>query len=92
MTTNRKKLLPVVGSENGSRVVKRGTGVDVGVYALRGLAIIAVEDRADTIAAAVALDEAPTSGDCKAEGKKMLAIENGKVSPAAAAAESTIGE
>jgi hypothetical protein len=70
LATNRKKLLPVVGNENGSRVVKRRTGVDVGVYALRGFAIIAVEDRADAIAAAVALDKAPASGDCKTEGKK----------------------
>jgi hypothetical protein len=72
--------------------LKGGMGVDVGVHAQRGFAIIVVEDRADAIAAAVALDEAPTSGDCKTEGKNMLAIENGKVSPAAAAAESAVGE
>jgi hypothetical protein len=92
LATNHKKLLPVVGSENGSRVVKRGTAVDVGVYALRGFAIIAVEDRVDAIAAAVALDEAPHQGTVKQKEKNMLAIENGKVSPAAAAAESAVGE
>jgi hypothetical protein len=73
----------VVGYENGSRVVKRGTGVDVGVYAPRGFAIMVIEDRADAIAAADALDEAPASENGK-EGNNMF-IENGEVGAAPAA-------